>query len=461
MTAAGKGNDSGTRISSGRYSRLEAMVRAHLRVQRGEGVSLALFLVSAFLLMLCYYILKTLREPLLLAAASAEAKSYASAATGVILFIMVPLYGRFFRHKNPDQIIRCVTAFFAANLILFVVLGYAGFDIGFVYYVWVGIIGVTLLAQFWAHAADAYNPESGARLFPAIMLGATLGGLAGPPLVKLLFPHIGPWSLMLLATALLAATPLLIARSRAAVPISSGGSGGDSDYRSRCRVGGFQLVLRDRYLLLLAVTAVLVNCVNSTGEYILTDLVLRNADKLVAMDPGVSRVDIIADFYGGYYLIVNALTLFLQLFLVSHLFRRIGVQGAFLVLPIVALVGYGLMLFLPVFSVIHAVKILENSADYSVMNTSRHALYLPLSRTKKYDGKTAIDTFFWRIGDLIQAAVIYLGLNWLGFEIEHFAMLNALLALAWIIVAVYIGRGYVKRVSARQAHVREICGAPA
>ncbi|MGI9343860.1 MAG: Npt1/Npt2 family nucleotide transporter, partial [Gammaproteobacteria bacterium] len=106
-----------------------------------------------------------------------------------------------------------------------------------------------------------------------------------------------------------------------------------------------------------------------------------------------------------------------------------------------------------------AVKILENSADYSVMNTARHAMFLPLSRAKKFDGKTAIDTFFWRIGDLIQAAVIYAGLNWLGFDIQHFALLNTLLAVAWIIVAVHIGRGYVDRVSARTTPIRETQGA--
>ena len=409
--------------------------------------------------MVCYYILKTLREPLLLVAASAEAKSYGSAATAVVLFIMVPLYGKMLRRKDPGDLIRWVTTFFVCNLALFFLLGHAGFDIGFVYYVWVGVFGVTLLAQFWAHAADAFNPESGARLFPAIMLGATLGGLVGPPLVKYLFPQVGPWPLMLVAMVLLAATLPLVRRSRAAVPASSGGAGTQRRrLAEHCRCG-FQLVLKDRYLLLLAVTAVLLNCVNSTGEFILTDLVLQNADELVAVDPSASRGDIIADFYGGYYMTVNTLTLLFQLFLVGQLFRRIGVQGAFLVLPIVALVGYGLMLFVPVFSVIHAVKILENSADYSVMNTARHAMFLPLSRAKKFGGKTAIDTFFWRIGDLIQAAVIYAGLNWLGFDIEHFALLNTLLALAWIIVAVHIGRGYAERVSARTTPIQETQGA--
>lgn len=419
----------------------------YLHLRHGEGQSVWYFFTYAFLLMVCYYVLKTLREPLLLVAASAEIKSYALAVTALVLLVMVPLYGQVFRRVEPGQLVQWVTGLFLVNLAIFVLLGQAGFNVGFAYYVWVGVFGVTMLAQFWAYAADAYNPASGERLFPAIMVGATLGGLTGPPLVKLLFPHVGPWPLMLFAMIVLATTLLLVKRSRASVPARSRGADRVCHGQINHVLGGFRLVMKERYLLLLALTAVLLNCINSTGEYILTDLVLSHADERVALEPAMSRGDVIAAFYSSYYLTVNAVTLFLQVFLVGHLFRWIGVQGAFLVLPVIALVGYGLMLFVPVFSVIRAVKIFENSADYSVMNTSRHALYLPLPKAEKYEGKMSIDTFFWRFGDLAQAAVIYLGLNWLGFEIQQFALLNTGLALIWIVVAVQISKGYAKRTS--------------
>jgi hypothetical protein len=82
--------------------------------------------------------------------------------------------------------------FFAANLAGFYFAGRAGLDIGFVYYVWVGVFGVTIVAQFWAHATDLFDVTSGQRLFPAIMLGATLGGLVGPAFVPALFATLGP-----------------------------------------------------------------------------------------------------------------------------------------------------------------------------------------------------------------------------------------------------------------------------
>ena len=101
--------------------------------------------------------------------------------------------------------------------------------------------------------------------------------------------------------------------------------------------------------------------------------------------------------------------------------------------------------FVPIFTLIRWIKIAENGIDYSLMNTTRQALFLPVDRDSKYDGKTAIDTFFWRFGDLIQALAVYVGLNHLHWDAPQFALLNLVLALAWIALAVAIGRGYSRK----------------
>jgi AAA family ATP:ADP antiporter len=139
---------------------------------------------------------------------------------------------------------------------------------------------------------------------------------------------------------------------------------------------------------------------------------------------------------------VTLVGLLIQLFLVARIYRWVGVQGALLVLPVIAALGYGLIVFVPIFSIIRMVKIGENSVNNSLMNTTRHALFLPVDRDAKYEGKTAIDTFFWRIGDLIQAGVVFAGVNWLGWTASQFALLNLALAVVWIGLAVAIGREF-------------------
>jgi AAA family ATP:ADP antiporter len=101
--------------------------------------------------------------------------------------------------------------------------------------------------------------------------------------------------------------------------------------------------------------------------------------------------------------------------------------------------------FIPIFSLIRRVKMTENGTDYSLTNTTRQSLFLPLDRDAKYDGKMAIDTFFWRFGDLMQALTIYVGLNLLGWQAQQFAFLNLALSMVWMGLAVAIGRSYHRK----------------
>jgi len=410
----------------------------------GEGRSVVLFFILAFLLMVAYYILKILREPLLLVERTAEMKSYAYASIAAILLILIPIYGYISRRINKPQLTRWLTLFFIFNLSLFYVLGRMGFDIGFVYFVWIGIVSLMLTVQFWAYAADTYNLKSGERLFPVIMAGATFGGLSGPIIAGGLYGLIGPWNLILIVSLLLACTLPLVSASRDAVPVGSRSFPVEAAPPKPHLMGGLAMVFQDHYLLLLAVLMVLLNWVNTTGEYILAKFVVNYAEQLIITHPTLLKGDVIAAFYSQFYFSVNALTVIIQVLAVARIFRWIGVRGALLVLPVIAFIGYGLIAFIPVFSIIRVVKIAENSTDYSLMNTTRHTLYLPLSHSQKFEGKAAAETFFWRLGDLIQAGAIFVGLHWFGFEIQHFAMMNMILILVWFWVAYKLGKRYHK-----------------
>jgi hypothetical protein len=134
------------------------------------------------------------------------------------------------------------------------------------------------------------------------------------------------------------------------------------------------------------------------------------------MAAGAGTIDagtLITAFYGDFQFWVTLVSLAVQLFLVSRIYRVVGVRGALLIHPVIVAIGYGVLAlgpllggFVPVFTLIRWIKIAENGVDYSLMNTTRQALFLPVDRDSKYDGKTAIDTFFFRFGDLIQALAL-------------------------------------------------------
>ncbi len=50
---------------------------------------------------------------------------------------------------------------------------------GIFFYLWVGIFGLFVVAQFWTFAADLYTDERGRRLLPLIAIGATAGAACG------------------------------------------------------------------------------------------------------------------------------------------------------------------------------------------------------------------------------------------------------------------------------------------
>ena len=218
------------------------------------------------------------------------------------------------------------------------------------------------------------------------------------------------------------------------------------------KAGGFQLVLSQRYLLLIGLLVLVLNVVNTVGEYVLGRLVVEDAAAKIAsgVAGGLSEEALIGQFYGNYFGWVNLLGLAFQLFLVSRLFKWIGIRGTLFVLPIVATASYGLLAAVPILAVVSVVKILENSSDYSINTTAKHALFLPTSREAKYKAKQAIDSFFWRTGDMLQAVIVFAGVQ-LALGIRGFALINLVFVGLWILVVFGIAREHRKITAADTA----------
>src|SRR6185295_10765569 len=124
-------------------------------------------------------LLKTAREGFILSEGGAEVKSYSSAGQALMLLVLVPVYSAVASRVNRIHLIQWVTLFFAGNLCLFMLALGAGLHIGIVYFLWVGIFNVMVIAQFWAFATDLYTTEQGKRLFPMIGIGSSLGAWVG------------------------------------------------------------------------------------------------------------------------------------------------------------------------------------------------------------------------------------------------------------------------------------------
>jgi AAA family ATP:ADP antiporter len=410
-------------------------------VRAGEGVTALLLMLNIFLLLAAYYLLKTIREPLILnVPGGAEVKSYSSAAIAGLLILLVPLYSAVASRVSRVRLINGVTLFFIACLIVFFSLSVAGVAIGVPFFIWVGIFSLMMVAQVWAFAADVYTVDQGKRLFAIVGFGASLGAIVGSFATGQLVKRLGPSVFMLAAAALLAVCLLLtnIINMR---EMSSRAPKPGNPLRQR---SGFALVFTNRYLLLIAFLMLVYNLVNTTGEYILAKTVVTAYARAhgAAAVGGLDEGKVIGEFYGNYFTIVNVASAFLQAFVVSRVIKWFGVRVALLVLPAVALVGYTGMAFIPLLPLIRTVKLAENSIDYSLQSTTRNALYLPTSREEKYKAKQANDAFFVRFGDVLSAGLVLAGTRWLSFGSRQFALVNVALIAGWLILAIVIGRRF-------------------
>lgn len=407
-------------------------------VREGEGLGVLLLAANVFLLLGTYYILKTIREPLILSQpGGAEIKSYAAAAQTAVFVLMLPIYGSIASRFARMRLIAATTVFFILNLAAFFVLGMVNVGIGVAFYIWVGVFNMFVVAQFWSFANDLYTEEQGKRLFPIAGVGASLGACVGALFAKWLFGHFNAYQMMAIAAVLLGGyLGITFAVNRR----ESGRAGSKHATEPLDRKGGFQLILRERYLLLIALAILLLNIVNTNGEYIVSRFVSESAAHLAKPEQG----RFIGQFYGDYFTWVNVLGLAMQTFLVSRLFRWIGIGGALFVLPAISLTGYSMLAIAPLLGVIRGVKIFENSTDYSLNNTVRHALFLPTSREAKYKAKAATDTFFVRGGDVVSAGCVFLGTHRLALNVPKMALLNTGLVLVWIALAVRIRRRHAQ-----------------
>lgn len=431
---------------------LERFLSLFTDVRPGEGLGAILLASTLFLLLGSYYLLKTTREALILGESGATVKSYASAGQALLMLLVVPAYGWFASRVSRTKMLGWTTAFFISHLVLFFVIGQSGVEVGVPFYIWLGIFNVFVVALYWGLANDIYSEVQGKRLFPIVGVGASAGAWVGSRWAGELFDKVGAYGVMLAAGGV-----LLVCIALAYIISFREGVGGRAQHIERAkplgREGGFKLVLNNRYLFLIAMMLVILNLVNTVGEFILGKLVVEYAKEIIASGAASGRTlkDIIANVYGDFFSWVNLLGLLFQLFLVSRIFKYIGVRGALFILPLIALGSYSMIAMVPLLAYVRVGKILENSTDYSIQNTARHGLFLITSREAKYKAQAAIETFFWRAGDVLQAGIVAAGTA-AALSVRGFAMINMAMICIWLVIVLGIYREH-KRLSKEQEEI--------
>jgi len=478
-------------------SLLRRLVGKIAPVKRDELLTVVILTLNVFVLLTCYYVLKVLREPLILLGGGAELKAYASAGQTLLLLAVIPAFGWLSSKVNRVRLLTTMQVIFIGCLVAFYALAQVHAPIGLAFYLWLGIFNVLVVSNFWSFANDLYTEEQGKRLFAIIGIGASIGAIIGAFVPHLLDRVLGVYTLMLVAAGGLGLSIVLyrIADLRERSRAARGAPRGTAEKpEALTRKGGFTLVIKDRYLRLLAIMLLVATIINTTGEYVIGKLATERSKEYAAeaapaaapaaqpapaqpATPGTAApatrdagkpgpaapskpagkhasVDsaqgrYLEHFYSDYYALVNLLSFLIQALIVARLLTWLGVRRTLFIMPLIVLGGWlALGLFVNV-TMVRIEKTAENSLDYSLHNTLRQALFLPTSRDSKYKAKAAIDTFFFRMGDVIAGlGIVFLFVEVLGLGVRAFAILNVVLAACWLLLAARTGRLHDRLVAA-------------
>ena len=422
---------------------LRARLAAAIDAQPAELPGLLTAFACVFAMFSSYSILRPIRETMGLTS-GVETLPALFWGTFIAMLALQPVYGWLTSRFRRTVFLPWVYLFFILNIVAFHAWFNAQDDhtwIARVYFIWVSVFNLFVVAVFWSLMADVFTREQAGRLFGFIAAGLSLGGLFGPFLGKQLVQPLGTINLLLVSAALLAIglgfmLAVLAWHRRHGVREDAAAAGADPD----ARLGGgalaaFAQVAKSPYLALIAVFVLLLTWV-STFLYL-------EQQALVAAT--FSDRDARTEFFNTLDFWVQAASLTVQLFLFGRLYRWLGFRALITLVPVAMTLGFATLALMPSFAVLIGVMVVRRVGEYAIARPSRDTLYTVVTREEKYKAKSLIDTFVYRGGDATSASVHALLKSSFGLGLVGIAWVGAGIAAAWALVAYRLGTLQVSR----------------
>ncbi|MEX0729822.1 MAG: hypothetical protein WED00_11665 [Aquisalimonadaceae bacterium] len=444
-------------------------IRRLVDFRAGEGVALVWSCSFFFFLLCSYYIMRPIRDEM---GVAAGVENLAFLFTGTMLgtLLIHPIFTLLVGRLPRRQFVPYIYRFFILNLVGFYLLFTYSTEsqalwVARAFFVWLSIINLFLISIFWSFMSDVYRPLQAKRLFGVVAVGGTLGATLGSTMTTMLVNTLGPVMLLLVAAALLelAAQSSRIldrhegrlaeaARQDEAQALQTDVDVPDAAERPLPEhqaagprkeviggkvLDGIRHVLHSPYLLGIAGFVGLF-AVISTFLYFQVAALM---EATYPEDPAArTRV------FGARDLAVNSLTLITQLFLTGRILRYLGVAAALAFLPVLSMIGFGILGLAPVLIAAIIFEVLRRAGNFAVMRPTREVLYTVLPRTDRYKSKNFNDTFVYRLGDQL-GAWTYQPLYWLGLSLGALAFIMVPVSLAWLLLALWLGRTYRRQIT--------------
>ena len=358
--------------------------------------------------------------------------------TLIASLVFAPLYAGLASRMRLSTFLPWVYGFVAVTILAFCGLFASGrYEdrwIAAAFYVWVSTFNLLIISVFWTFMADIFSREQAKRLFGFIAAGGTVGGIVGPAIATFLAKSVGNNGLMLIAAGGFMVTAVLVsmlAREKEKL-LSRGVQAQHTTLNHRLGgnpFDGFMLLLRSRYLLLLALFLLLMTWISTIVYFQLGDLITKAFDSKEARTQAYATID----------LTVNSLAVVVQLFGTGRIIKRFGVQTGLLLNPVIMVIAFLAVAFSPVLMILGGIQIVRRVAEYAVAKPTREMLFTVVDQESKYKAKNVIDTVVYRFGDFSSA---WVSAAVLPYGVAGLAVFGAITSIVWFPIAYLLGKRY-------------------
>jgi AAA family ATP:ADP antiporter len=426
---------------------MTALLQRFFQVRKGEGAAVFASALCFFFILTALMVIRPARESLGMRR-GIEAVRWLFIGTAVVTLAVNPIFALLVSRYRRIVFITATYVFFALSLVGFYLLlvgapGAIGEVSGMAFFVWFSVFNLFSTMVFWALMADRFSLEQSKRLFGVISVGGTLGAIAGPWLASQLTRPLGTAGLLPVAATSLGIAVVAawtVTRLQPRSLDAAAGSGAPREVDDRAIIGGsawegFRAALRSPYLLGISAYVLILTVISTFIYFTRLQMVAALGNDLDMRTSVFARID----------LYTQLTTLVLQALVTGQLMKRLGVHLTLALLP--AIVSFGFV-GLAISASLAALVVLQaafSAIQRAIVRPARETLFTVVSREDKYKSKAFIDTFVYRVGDVVGSQVEGL-LRGLAMGLTALVAVTIPLAIVWGVLGVWLGRAQQQRV---------------
>jgi len=400
---------------------------------RTIGARSTFLFINFFLIILALYQLKPASRSLFIESLGAEKLPYIWIATAVTMGIFITYYHRLVARYNRIHIVLGTCLTISGLLVVFrLLLNHSDPLIAACFFVFVDILGVVLVEQFWSLTNSIYTTREGKSWYGVVGTGGLVGGVAGGWAAAMFIKH----------TPL--QTPDLLITAAVIIIFIFGLTWVMGRIGLYCEVehlvpvepisGGWRILRHSRYLLLIAAILLLAQLVSPLVEYQFLNTVETSYPEREARTA----------FLSLFFSVLGGVSIAINLGITPLVHRALGPIAGLLLQPLMIWIFSCWFFFQPTLYFCAATKISDRALSYSINRASKELLYVPVDSVLIYQAKAWIDMFGYRLFKVSGSILILLFTQWLPFTVSvpQLSWFSVGICAIWIAIIFVLRQDY-------------------